>query len=422
MEEGFPFFYPASDFLLNIAGFIFFLSDVVLDIWAVVTFYQEQAYVSMGVLIFLLLGSSMLLQAFSWLWYNYSSEEERTSLSEYIYLEKYLKNRPSLGVLHVCQLGVIFRFAAVMEISLHNLTSHTSLKEGIAVYLTHDLCLLRLIETFTESAPQLTLMIAIISIREDVEWVTGLKTLGSFSAIAFSVLTYHRSMRAFVKDKEQLSWPSSFVYFLWNLFFIIPRVAAVALVASTLPVVIAAHFTGLWFILFLWACLQKTDFMEHPVWEWLYRATVALIWYFSWFSVSKGRSRGRSIIYHSIIAVDTALLLVLWWWESGKDVSIFGMPAIGVFISVATLYVLGILGKIVYYRQFHPKHSAIKVPEDDGISPMYMVMRMVQVMDSGMDEVDFSHTLPRRSTSPPLPRPLTAAQKRMQKMAGNFYS
>ena len=60
-----------------------------------------------------------------------------------------------------------------MEISLRNLKTRTAKKEGIAVYLTHDLSMLRLIETFSESAPQLILMITVILQREDVEWVTG---------------------------------------------------------------------------------------------------------------------------------------------------------------------------------------------------------------------------------------------------------
>ena len=108
MEDGI-FFYTILDLMLNMWGLLFFFSDVVLDVWAILSFYHEEAYVSMGVLIFLLLGSSVLLQIFSWLWYNYSSEEESMCLSKYMYLEKYLKNRIFCGVLHVCQLGLFLR-------------------------------------------------------------------------------------------------------------------------------------------------------------------------------------------------------------------------------------------------------------------------------------------------------------------------
>ena len=136
--------------------------------------------------------------------------------------------------------------------------------------------------------------------------------MGSFATISISVVMYHRSMRSFQKDKAQMTVTSSLVYFLWNFLLIAPRVAAIALFASTLPLgMIAVHFICLWLALFLWAWRQKTDFMDSLAGEWLYRATVALIWYFSWINVSQGGSRRRSIIYHSMIAVDIMLLLLL---------------------------------------------------------------------------------------------------------------
>ena len=176
--------------------------------------------------------------------------------------------------------------------------------------------------------------------------------MGSFATISISVVMYHRSMRSFQKDKAEMTWTSSLVYFLWNLLLIAPRVAAIALFASTLPLgMIAVHFICLWLALFLWAWRQKTDFMESPGGEWLYRATVALIWYFSWFNVSHGGSRRRSIIYHSMIAVDIMLLLGLWWWwNSDQDPSIFGVPALAVFISVGGSYTVGIMVMIAYYK------------------------------------------------------------------------
>lgn len=69
-ENGFALIYPFSDLMLNIGGPMLFFTDLAIRIWTVGTFYQEEAYVAMGVLIFLLLGSSVLVHAFSWLWYN----------------------------------------------------------------------------------------------------------------------------------------------------------------------------------------------------------------------------------------------------------------------------------------------------------------------------------------------------------------
>ncbi|KAL7830137.1 hypothetical protein SRHO_G00312640 [Serrasalmus rhombeus] len=38
--------------------------------------------------------------------------------------------------------------------------------------------------------------------------------------------------------------------------------------------------------------------------ESLYRATVGLIWYFSWCNVSKGKTKVKSIIYHVCMGAD----------------------------------------------------------------------------------------------------------------------
>ncbi|KAL0165596.1 hypothetical protein M9458_037440, partial [Cirrhinus mrigala] len=116
-------------------------------------------------------------------------------------------------------------------------------------------------------------------------------------------------MRA-LREQCKMSWISTGVYFLWNLLLIIPRVTALALFCSVLPCFIIAHFLSLWMLLVLVAWSQKTDYMEHPGWEWLYRAAVGLIWYFSWFNVSKeGSIKLKMAIYCSLMGLDTMILL-----------------------------------------------------------------------------------------------------------------
>jgi len=70
MEESFPFKYSLLEYLFTLLGLVCFLADIALDIRTVVKFYQDGAYVYMTVMIVLLLGSSVLLQVFSWLWYS----------------------------------------------------------------------------------------------------------------------------------------------------------------------------------------------------------------------------------------------------------------------------------------------------------------------------------------------------------------
>lgn len=177
--------------------------------------------------------------------------------------------------------------------------------------------------------------------------------VASTTSMAWMVVDYHRSLRSFLPDKAKQGWGSSSIYFLWNLLLIAPRVATLALFASVLPEYIAAHFLMLWPIFVLWAWRQRTNFMDSVAGEWLYRATVGLIWYISWFNVAEGRTRGRSIIYHSFMATDGVILLATWW--SYRDPVLSEAYALFLLIALPLTYLLGLLFKALYYCCFHPK-------------------------------------------------------------------
>ncbi|XP_020360510.1 XK-related protein 8.3 isoform X2 [Oncorhynchus kisutch] len=212
--------------------------------------------------------------------------------------------------------------------------------------------MLRLIETFCESAPQLTLMTHIMLHTNKARTVQCVSVVASTTSIAWMVVDYHRSLRSFLPDKAKQGWGSALVYFLWNLLLIAPRVAAVALFATIQPSYLAAHFLLIWPVLVFWVWRQETDFMDSAGGEWLYRATVGLIWYFSWFNVAEGGTRRRSIIYHSFMATDGGILLVTWWFYRDPVLTQSYAP-----ILLATLpltYLMGVLFKTLYYYCFHP--------------------------------------------------------------------
>lgn len=98
------FSYSPLDFVFTCLGLLFLLLDISLDIWTVVTFYLEKAHVSLGLLLFFLLGSSVLVQIFSWLWYSYEN------FSRYTRVEN-LPSRTQLLLLHFLQLGIYFRLS-----------------------------------------------------------------------------------------------------------------------------------------------------------------------------------------------------------------------------------------------------------------------------------------------------------------------
>lgn len=96
------FEYSPVDFLFTCLGLIFLLLDIVLDIVAVVSLYEEKEYVSLGVLLLFLVGSSVLVQAFSWLWYSYEDFNRETTVEKCVSVT-------CLKLLHWLQLGIYFR-------------------------------------------------------------------------------------------------------------------------------------------------------------------------------------------------------------------------------------------------------------------------------------------------------------------------
>ncbi|XP_031593890.2 XK-related protein 8-like [Oreochromis aureus] len=381
------------DFLFTCVNLLSFLLDIGLDIWAAVSLYKQEAYVYFSLLLLFLLGSSMLVQVYSWLWYRYDDFKMKTKIEK----------KPSqcqLKLLHVFQLGIFFRYAGVMEKSVQSLYRKRADAESVAKFLRQDLRILRFIETFSESAPQLALMLTIILHEGRLDPVTVLKAIGSTLSIASFLTTYDHSMRAFLPEKERHHMISLVFYFIWNLVLISSRIAALALFASVLPCFIFAHFICSWLVLFFFAWRSKTNFMDDPRGEWLYRTTVGLIWYFNWFSVAKGM-RIRSMLYHAYILIDICILCGLWCWKMSTDPPDFVTHPLTTAACVVAVYILGLLFKFIYYTFFHPNLDKDK-------------LRGATVTEEQPEDEERSHSVPTR--------PLKATDnKRMRKLAENFF-
>uniref|UniRef100_A0A8C2TZ86 XK-related protein n=1 Tax=Coturnix japonica TaxID=93934 RepID=A0A8C2TZ86_COTJA len=235
-------------------------------------------------------------------------------------------------------------------------TEPTGEERSHMAFVLHDISMLRLFETFLENAPQLAVLLYSVLRTNKAEPAQGMGICTAFLCVTWSLLDYHQSLRSFLQDKYEMGWGSSVIYFLWNLFLLCPRILALALFALLLPYGVAVHFLLVWLAMFIWVSLQGTDFMESPGPEQLYRAMVAVILYFSWFNVAPGRTLQRSIIYHSFILVDIALLSLAWLWGCPiEEQHPHLKPALWAALSC---YVLGLLLRVTYYWWLHPNVRA----------------------------------------------------------------
>lgn len=247
-----------------------------------------------------------------------------------------------------------------------------------------------------------------------------MKAAGSASAIAFSMTMYHRSLRSFLPDKKRQNIISSMVYYLWNLFLLASRLVALALFASVLPCFIFTHFLCSWLVLFFFAWRSKTELMDSPGGEWLFRATVGLIWYFSWLNVADGKTRCRTLLYHGFILADIVLLCGLWWWKMlSMELPFFYISApvaTAVASCVIGVYVVGLALKMLYYKFFHPNIAKedLKGHEEETIRVEGGVGEEERDGQIFLRSYGLWDDFPARLTEP-------RCNKRMRQLAGNFY-
>ncbi|NXS42921.1 XKR8 protein, partial [Balaeniceps rex] len=295
----------------------------------------------------LLAAASVATQACSWLWLRSDPPALRPDVHPWL-----------LAALHLFQLGFLFRCLHALKVGWKVCWAKAEEEEEQSrmAFLSHDISMLRLFETFLENTPQLTLLLYVILQTNEAEPYQGLGICTAFLCVTWSLLDYHQSMRSFLQDKYELSLGSSIAYFLWNLFLICPRILVVALFALLWPYGVAVHFPLVWLAMFLWVSLQGTDFMESPGPEQLYRAMVAVILYFSWFNVAQGRTLYRSIIYHGFILVDSTLLALSWLWcRSPSDEHSYLVPVVS---AALPCYLLGLVLRVTYYKCLHPNVQA----------------------------------------------------------------
>ncbi|KYO48157.1 XK-related protein 8 [Alligator mississippiensis] len=371
------------DLLLMVLGTAAFLADLGTDLWMACS-YVRAGHRLWGVLVLALLAlSSLATQLFSWAWHHTDPPVLRERLAP----------GACLALLHLLQLGYLSRCVHAVKVGWQVCKPGVTEEEkAYVLFLSHDISMLRLFETFLETAPQLTFVLYVILQTNEIELFQGFGICTAFLCVAWALLDYHQSLRCFLREKYKLDLLSSFVYFTWNFFLTCPRILSVALFATLFPHFIALHVLSVWAVMVLWVWLQKTNFMDSPGLEWFYRATVGMILYFCWFNVAKGRTIYRSIIYHVFILVDCALLVASWaWYNSPLDEHLY--PCY-VLPAALVCYFLGLLLKGIYYKYFHPTMQTQHHDEVDaagsvtaaefraGRAPVIVNKRMYQLVQS----------------------------------------
>ncbi|KAE8624083.1 hypothetical protein XENTR_v10005822 [Xenopus tropicalis] len=354
--------YRLLDLVFALGGTLTFLLDLGSDVWGALAYYRAGDVAWAALLIGFYGMASLVLQLHSWGWFwtdrrsgniwelprdppHRAGSGSASTYTERGPGELNARESASCGCIHSLEVGI-----AAYRSSENNPTYDRY--QEYAYFLTHDISMMRLMETFLENTPQLILLLYIVLHRGTIYTFQYFSISISFISISWAILDYHQSLRLFLKDKQSMNILSSIIYFLWNLLLIFSRIVCITLFISVFHLWVALHFLLLWIAFFLWATWQSTDFMRNRILEHFFRATVAVILYFSWFNIADGRTIYRCIVYYCFITADSVILFMSW--------KIFKFPSILDEYETYLLYVLavffpvGILFRVLYYLYLHP--------------------------------------------------------------------
>ncbi|XP_044311508.1 XK-related protein 7 [Varanus komodoensis] len=227
-----------------------------------------------------------------------------------------------------------------------------------------DISMLRLLETFLKSAPQLVLQLSIMVQQNRIEPLQGLSASASLVSLAWTLASYQKVLRDSREDKMPMSYKGAVVQVLWHLFTIAARAIAFALFASVFQLYFGIFIVTHWCIMTFWIIQGETDFCMSKWEEIIYNMVVGIIYIFCWFNVKQGRSRCRMAIYYVITLSENAALTGLWYCFRSPYV-VSESNALIIVCVVTSSFALGVFFMFIYYCLLHP-NGTIFGPQSTG--------------------------------------------------------
>ncbi|XP_037136152.1 XK-related protein 7-like [Syngnathus acus] len=258
-------------------------------------------------------------------------------------------------VLHALQLGQVWRYIHALFLGAqsrwHGDGSHNRFHWRL-MFESADITMLRLLEAFLKSAPQLVLQLSIMIHGNAVLPLQGLSASASLVSLAWMIASYQKVLRDSRDDKLPMSYKAVIAQILWHLFTIGARTVAFALFASVFQLYFGIFIVSHWCIMTFWIIQGETDFCMSKWEEIIYNMVVGIIYIFCWFNVKEGPSRLRMTVYYTVTLAENVALTAAWYTYRGPHTS--DSYALVVVCLVACSFALGTFFMLVYYCWLHP--------------------------------------------------------------------
>uniref|UniRef100_A0A4W2IKV1 XK-related protein n=1 Tax=Bos indicus x Bos taurus TaxID=30522 RepID=A0A4W2IKV1_BOBOX len=374
---------PWLDCLWIVLALLVFFGDVGTDLWLALDYYRKGDYGYFGLTLFFVLVPSLLVQSLSFRWFvqdytggglgaveglssrgppmmgaGYGHGAARTPgaqrlcrLSVWIWQ----------SVIHLLQMGQVWRYIRTMYLGIQSQRQkeHQRRFYWAMMYEYADVNMLRLLETFLESAPQLVLQLCIMIQKSRAETLPCVSSVTSLMSLAWVLASYHKLLRDSRDDKKSMSYRGALIHLFWRLFTISSRVISFALFASIFQLYFGIFVVVHWCAMAFWIIHGGTDFCMSKWEEILFNMVVGIVYIFCWFNVKEGRTRYRMFAYYTIVLTENAALTFLWYfYRNPETTDSYAVPALCcVFIS----FVAGIALMLLYYGVLHPTGPRVKI-------------------------------------------------------------
>nr|XP_040049805.1 XK-related protein 7 [Gasterosteus aculeatus aculeatus] len=258
-------------------------------------------------------------------------------------------------VLHVLQLGQVWRYIHALYLGAQSRWHGDGPRRHFhwrLMFESADITMLRLLEAFLKSAPQLVLQLSIMIHGNIVLPLQGLSASASLVSLAWMIASYQKVLRDSRDDKLPMSYKAVITQMLWHFFTIGARTVAFALFASVFQLYFGIFIVSHWCVMTFWIIQGETDFCMSKWEEIIYNMVVGIIYIFCWFNVKEGPSRLRMTVYYSVTLAENVALTAAWYTYRGPHTS--DSYALVVVCLVACSFALGTFFMLVYYCWLHP--------------------------------------------------------------------
>ncbi|CAI9154500.1 unnamed protein product [Rangifer tarandus platyrhynchus] len=390
--------YELRDCCWVLCALLVFFSDGATDLWLAASYYLEGQHTYFGLTLLFVLLPSLVVQLLSFRWFVYDYTEPAgapgpavstkdsgaggpvISTKDSVVAFRTKEGSPELGsrpapssastyrrrccrfciwllqtLVHLLQLGQVWRYLRTMYLGLQSRWRGERLRRHFywrMLFESADVSMLRLLETFLRSAPQLVLQLSLVVHEGGApKLLPALSISASLVSLAWTLASYQKVLRDSRDDKQPLSYKGAVAQVLWHLFAIAARSLAFALFASVYKLYFGIFIVAHWCVMTFWVIQGETDFCMSKWEEIIYNMVVGIIYIFCWFNVKEGRSRRRVALYYCIVLLENAALTGFWYSSRNFSTDFHSLILVCV---VASSFALGVFFMCVYYCLLHP--------------------------------------------------------------------